>query len=78
MGAGEHTVRFVVVLEALEDGVPVEVARELHGDVMEEAGGAGSVAKLDRGGGWFAGVDALDPVGVLFRRGVEMDFVGDR
>jgi hypothetical protein len=76
LGAGEHGVGFVVVVEALEDGVPVEVAGELHGDVVEEAGGAGAVADLDWGGGWFAGVDALDPVGVLLGGGVEVDLVG--
>lgn len=76
LGAGEHGVGFVVVVEALVDGVPVEVARELHGDVMEEAGGAGAVADLDWSGGRLAGVDAFDPVGVLLGGGVEVDLVG--
>lgn len=63
-------------MEALEDRVPVEVAGELHGDVVEEAGGTGAVADLDRCGWGFAGVDALDPVGVLLGGGVEVDLVG--
>lgn len=74
--AGEHGVGFVVIVEALEDWIPVEVARKLHRDVMKQAGGAGAVADLDWGGGWFAGVDALDPVGVLLGGGVEVDLVG--
>lgn len=74
--AGEHGVGFVVIVEALEDWIPVEVARKLHRDVMKQAGGAGAVADLDRSGGGLAGVDALDPVRVLFVRGVEANLVG--
>ena len=76
LGAGEHGVGFVVIVKALEDWIPVQVARQLHRDVVKEAGGAGAVADLDRSGGGGAGVDALDPVGVLLGGGVEVDLVG--
>ena len=74
--AGEHAVCLVVVVEALEDRIPLQVTWKLHGDVMEQAGGAGAVADLDWGGGLLAGVDALDPVSVLLGCCVQVNLVG--
>ena len=63
-------------MEALAFWVPVEAAVGLHGDVVEEAGGAGAVADFHGCGGLFARADALDPVEVLLGAGVEVDLVG--
>src|ERR1035441_3444502 len=44
--ATQHSVRFVVVLETLLHWIPVEMPFELHGDVIQQAGGAGAVRDL--------------------------------
>jgi hypothetical protein len=75
LGAREHGVGFVVVLEALKHRIPVQVPRQLHSDVMKQTSRASSMPNLDRGRGWFARVDALDPIRMLLSRGIKMNLI---
>src|SRR6266567_2410188 len=76
LGTRDHTVRMVVVFEALLYGIPVQLAFEHNVHVVDEARGAGAVSKLGGRDGLFAADDALQPVAVLLLAFVELDLVG--
>lgn len=74
-GRGNQTVRFGILDEPLDVGVPAEFAAQFHGDVAEEAHGAGTVSDFDRGGRGLAGPDALEEVAFVAAAFVEVDLV---
>ena len=49
--ARKHAIGLVIVVKAFGDWVPVQLAFSLHRDVVDEAGGAGTMAELGGGGG---------------------------
>ena len=69
----QHRVRLVVVLEALLDRIPVQLAIGLHRDVMQQARRAGAVRDLDRRDRLAPRADAFEPVAVMVGALVEMD-----
>ncbi len=66
----------IVVDESLSLRIPIQLSGDLHGNVAEQAGTAGAMADFCLGDGQLSGLDALQPVEVLFRAPVELGFLG--
>src|SRR4051794_21338362 len=73
LGTRKHAVRLVVVLEALLHRIPVELALEHHGHVVNEAGGAGAMPHFHRRDWLLAADDAIQPIAVLLLAFVQVD-----
>jgi hypothetical protein len=76
LGTGTHGVGLVVADEHFLDGIPSELAAQLHRDPAEDAGAGGAMRFFRGGHRRLAGLDADEPVEVVVGALVQMDFIG--
>jgi hypothetical protein len=60
-----HGIGFVIVFEPFQYGIPIEFTIQFHGDVLQQAGGAGAVGNFRRSDVFLSGADAFQPVAVV-------------
>lgn len=72
--AREKTCGNIVTLNHFCLRIPVDAMLRLHGDPMQEAGGAGAMAYFGGSDGRFARVNAVEPVSVLIVGCVDVVF----
>src|SRR4051794_6902729 len=73
--AAEHRICLVIVLESFLYRVPIQLAFRFHGDMVQQACGAGPMPDLDWCNRLLTAPDAVEPVPVLFLALIEVNFV---
>jgi hypothetical protein len=74
----KHSIGFVVVGEAFGFWVPIYLSFQLHYDMMDQAGGTGTVCDLGIRNGRFPGCDGVQPVAVMIVADIQVGLTRSR
>src|ERR1700704_283559 len=74
--AGQHVVGLIVVLESFFLWIPIHFSFQLHGNLMNQTSGAGTMAYLNWSNRRLTRPHALQPVAMMFFAFIQVNFLG--